>query len=210
MCGSCIGTHLLLHLSWMKRSPLLLQIPVFCMGGSKVKSWNRLVCGSVELDLFDCNILTAFPPLFVSLCVCVCVCVCPSMCVCVCLSKDLSGALDAATECQKQYGQLPRIHDIIVALVETGDTEQLQKGASSFSLSSSLSIAPHPSPSLLVFLHFSYLSPSLIILHLSSSSSISPPPSHPPPSLLSLSSSSSISPHPSIPQPTLSQGVEGL
>ncbi|XP_067092974.1 leucine-rich PPR motif-containing protein, mitochondrial [Osmerus mordax] len=42
-------------------------------------------------------------------------------------SKDLSGALDAATECQKQYGQLPRIHDIIVALVETGDTEQLQK-----------------------------------------------------------------------------------
>lgn len=42
-------------------------------------------------------------------------------------SKDLSGALEAATESQKQYGQLPRIHDIIVGLVEAGDTEQLQK-----------------------------------------------------------------------------------
>lgn len=47
--------------------------------------------------------------------------------VCVC-SKDLAGALDAALECQKLYNQLPRIHDIIVGLVEKGDTELLQKG----------------------------------------------------------------------------------
>ncbi|XP_054455932.1 leucine-rich PPR motif-containing protein, mitochondrial [Anoplopoma fimbria] len=42
-------------------------------------------------------------------------------------SKDLAGALEAALECQKLYNQLPRIHDIIVALVEKGDTELLQK-----------------------------------------------------------------------------------
>uniref|UniRef100_A0A8C3B2A9 Leucine rich pentatricopeptide repeat containing n=1 Tax=Cyclopterus lumpus TaxID=8103 RepID=A0A8C3B2A9_CYCLU len=42
-------------------------------------------------------------------------------------SKDLSGALEAAMECQKHYNHLPRIHDIIVALVEKGDTELLQK-----------------------------------------------------------------------------------
>ncbi|CAL8254083.1 unnamed protein product [Lota lota] len=42
-------------------------------------------------------------------------------------SNDLSAALEAAMECQKRYGQLPRIHDIIVGLVETGDTELLQK-----------------------------------------------------------------------------------
>ncbi|XP_042289821.1 leucine-rich PPR motif-containing protein, mitochondrial [Thunnus maccoyii] len=42
-------------------------------------------------------------------------------------SKDLSGALDAALECQKRYNHLPRIHDIIVGLVEKGDTELLQK-----------------------------------------------------------------------------------
>lgn len=42
-------------------------------------------------------------------------------------SKDLSGALEAALECQKLYKHLPRIHDIIVALVEKGDTELLQK-----------------------------------------------------------------------------------
>lgn len=40
---------------------------------------------------------------------------------------DLSGALDAALECQKRYGYLPRIHDILVQLVEKGDTELLQK-----------------------------------------------------------------------------------
>uniref|UniRef100_A0A7N8XD71 Leucine rich pentatricopeptide repeat containing n=1 Tax=Mastacembelus armatus TaxID=205130 RepID=A0A7N8XD71_9TELE len=42
-------------------------------------------------------------------------------------SKDLSGALEAAIECQKRYKHLPRLHDIIVGLVEKGDTEQLQK-----------------------------------------------------------------------------------
>lgn len=43
-------------------------------------------------------------------------------------SKDLSGALEAALECQKLYSHLPRIHDIIVALMEKGDTELLQRG----------------------------------------------------------------------------------
>ncbi|XP_061693237.1 leucine-rich PPR motif-containing protein, mitochondrial [Syngnathoides biaculeatus] len=42
-------------------------------------------------------------------------------------SNDLSGALDAALDCQKRYGHLPRIHDIVVILVEKGDTELLQK-----------------------------------------------------------------------------------
>uniref|UniRef100_A0A3P9M7R0 Leucine-rich pentatricopeptide repeat containing n=1 Tax=Oryzias latipes TaxID=8090 RepID=A0A3P9M7R0_ORYLA len=42
-------------------------------------------------------------------------------------SKDVAGALEATIECQKLYNQLPRIHDIIVALVEKGDTEVLQK-----------------------------------------------------------------------------------
>ncbi|XP_039995324.1 leucine-rich PPR motif-containing protein, mitochondrial [Xiphias gladius] len=42
-------------------------------------------------------------------------------------SKDLPGALEAALECQKHYNQLPRIHDILVGLVEKGDTELLQK-----------------------------------------------------------------------------------
>uniref|UniRef100_A0A8C7RXD9 Leucine-rich pentatricopeptide repeat containing n=1 Tax=Oncorhynchus mykiss TaxID=8022 RepID=A0A8C7RXD9_ONCMY len=42
-------------------------------------------------------------------------------------TKDLGGALEAAMECQKQYGQLPRIHDVICGLVERGDTELLQK-----------------------------------------------------------------------------------
>ncbi|XP_049456394.1 leucine-rich PPR motif-containing protein, mitochondrial [Epinephelus fuscoguttatus] len=41
--------------------------------------------------------------------------------------KDLPGALEAAMECHKLYSQLPRIHDILVRLVEKGDTEQLQK-----------------------------------------------------------------------------------
>uniref|UniRef100_A0A669B901 Leucine rich pentatricopeptide repeat containing n=1 Tax=Oreochromis niloticus TaxID=8128 RepID=A0A669B901_ORENI len=43
------------------------------------------------------------------------------------VSKDVSGALEAALECQKRYNHLPRIHDIIVALVEKGETELLQK-----------------------------------------------------------------------------------
>uniref|UniRef100_A0AAQ5ZNC9 PROP1-like PPR domain-containing protein n=1 Tax=Amphiprion ocellaris TaxID=80972 RepID=A0AAQ5ZNC9_AMPOC len=42
-------------------------------------------------------------------------------------SNDVPGALEAALECQKRYNHLPRIHDIIVALVERGDTDLLQK-----------------------------------------------------------------------------------
>ncbi|KAM9344741.1 leucine-rich PPR motif-containing protein, mitochondrial [Symphorus nematophorus] len=42
-------------------------------------------------------------------------------------SNDLSGALNAAVECQKRYKHMPRIHDIIVGLVQKGDTELLQK-----------------------------------------------------------------------------------
>ncbi|XP_072292461.1 leucine-rich PPR motif-containing protein, mitochondrial [Eucyclogobius newberryi] len=42
-------------------------------------------------------------------------------------SNDLSGALNAAMECQQRYRHLPRIHDIIVCLVQQGDTELLQK-----------------------------------------------------------------------------------
>ncbi|XP_056251178.1 leucine-rich PPR motif-containing protein, mitochondrial [Seriola aureovittata] len=41
--------------------------------------------------------------------------------------KDLPGALEAVLECQKRYNHMPRIHDILVALVEKGDTELLQK-----------------------------------------------------------------------------------
>lgn len=51
-------------------------------------------------------------------------CFSPHLC-----SKDVAGALEATIECQKLYNQLPRIHDIIVALVEKGDTEVLQKGS---------------------------------------------------------------------------------
>ncbi|XP_005727369.1 leucine-rich PPR motif-containing protein, mitochondrial isoform X1 [Pundamilia nyererei] len=43
------------------------------------------------------------------------------------VSKDVSGALEAALECQTRYNHLPRIHDIIVALMEKGETELLQK-----------------------------------------------------------------------------------
>ncbi|XP_041645384.1 leucine-rich PPR motif-containing protein, mitochondrial [Cheilinus undulatus] len=42
-------------------------------------------------------------------------------------SDDLAGALEAALDCQKRYNILPRIHDIIVGLVEKGDTALLQK-----------------------------------------------------------------------------------
>ncbi|KAM7385366.1 hypothetical protein PAMP_001453 [Pampus punctatissimus] len=42
-------------------------------------------------------------------------------------SNDLSGAIEAALDCQKRYSQLPQIHNIIVALMEKGDTELLQK-----------------------------------------------------------------------------------
>lgn len=49
------------------------------------------------------------------------------VCVCVC-SLDLSGAMNAVMECQNRYGHLPRIHDVIVGLVEKGETDLLQKG----------------------------------------------------------------------------------
>ncbi|KAM9365070.1 LOW QUALITY PROTEIN: leucine-rich PPR motif-containing protein, mitochondrial [Pholidichthys leucotaenia] len=42
-------------------------------------------------------------------------------------SKDIPGAMEAVEQCQKRYNQLPSMHDIIVALVENGDTELLQK-----------------------------------------------------------------------------------
>ncbi|XP_010790169.1 leucine-rich PPR motif-containing protein, mitochondrial-like [Notothenia coriiceps] len=42
-------------------------------------------------------------------------------------SQDLSGALEAAIECQKRYNHMPSVHRIIVGLVEKGDTELLQK-----------------------------------------------------------------------------------
>lgn len=49
--------------------------------------------------------------------------------VCVCDdSGDVIGALEASMECQKQYNQMPRIHDVICRLVEKGETEPLQKG----------------------------------------------------------------------------------
>ncbi|XP_061915032.1 leucine-rich PPR motif-containing protein, mitochondrial isoform X2 [Entelurus aequoreus] len=42
-------------------------------------------------------------------------------------SDDLPGAVEAMLECQKRYKLLPRIHDIIVGLIEKGNTELLQK-----------------------------------------------------------------------------------
>lgn len=43
-------------------------------------------------------------------------------------SGDYTGAFNAAVECNKQYNQMPKIHDLISALVEKGDAELLQKG----------------------------------------------------------------------------------
>ncbi|XP_058507981.1 leucine-rich PPR motif-containing protein, mitochondrial [Solea solea] len=48
-------------------------------------------------------------------------------------SQDLSGALEAVLECQRRYKQLPRIHDVLVGLVEKGETELLQKAMDSVS-----------------------------------------------------------------------------
>ncbi|XP_019108650.2 leucine-rich PPR motif-containing protein, mitochondrial [Larimichthys crocea] len=42
-------------------------------------------------------------------------------------SSDLPGALEAVLEFQKRYKLMPRMHDVIVGLVEKGDTELLQK-----------------------------------------------------------------------------------
>uniref|UniRef100_A0A8B9LJ13 PROP1-like PPR domain-containing protein n=1 Tax=Astyanax mexicanus TaxID=7994 RepID=A0A8B9LJ13_ASTMX len=41
--------------------------------------------------------------------------------------EDLTGALDAVIECNKLYQQLPRLHQVICALINKGDTELLQK-----------------------------------------------------------------------------------
>ncbi|KAG7283190.1 hypothetical protein CRUP_000552, partial [Coryphaenoides rupestris] len=38
-----------------------------------------------------------------------------------------SGRLEAAMECQKRYGVMPRLHDILVHLVDSGNTDLLQK-----------------------------------------------------------------------------------
>ncbi|KAJ8248315.1 hypothetical protein GJAV_G00240690 [Gymnothorax javanicus] len=40
---------------------------------------------------------------------------------------DHVGALEAVLACVKQYGLLPRLHDVLCALVEKGETELLQK-----------------------------------------------------------------------------------
>ncbi|XP_064172695.1 leucine-rich PPR motif-containing protein, mitochondrial [Anguilla rostrata] len=40
---------------------------------------------------------------------------------------DHVGALDAVLACVKQYGLLPRLHDVLCGLVEKGETELLQK-----------------------------------------------------------------------------------
>ncbi|XP_013886428.1 leucine-rich PPR motif-containing protein, mitochondrial [Austrofundulus limnaeus] len=42
-------------------------------------------------------------------------------------SNDVAGALDAAMECQTLYHKFPLTHSILVALVEKGDTDLLQK-----------------------------------------------------------------------------------
>ncbi|XP_069035958.1 leucine-rich PPR motif-containing protein, mitochondrial [Lepisosteus oculatus] len=40
---------------------------------------------------------------------------------------DLSSALDAAMDCHRHYGHMPRFHDVLCGLVEKGDTDLLQK-----------------------------------------------------------------------------------
>ncbi|KAK1791516.1 hypothetical protein P4O66_013518 [Electrophorus voltai] len=40
---------------------------------------------------------------------------------------DFAGALEAVMECETQYHQLPRIHDVLCGIVKKGDTELLQK-----------------------------------------------------------------------------------
>ncbi|XP_008319858.1 leucine-rich PPR motif-containing protein, mitochondrial [Cynoglossus semilaevis] len=41
--------------------------------------------------------------------------------------KDLSGALDMAMQCQERYQVFPRVHDVLVGLIENGEKELLQK-----------------------------------------------------------------------------------
>ncbi|XP_051945899.1 leucine-rich PPR motif-containing protein, mitochondrial [Xyrauchen texanus] len=52
---------------------------------------------------------------------------CSPLITCYLESGDYAGAYDAAVECHKQYNQIPKIHDLICALVEKGDAEMLQK-----------------------------------------------------------------------------------
>nr|XP_055025891.1 leucine-rich PPR motif-containing protein, mitochondrial [Misgurnus anguillicaudatus] len=52
---------------------------------------------------------------------------CAPLVTCFLESGDYAGAFDAAVECNKQYHQMPKIHDIICGLVEKGDAELLQK-----------------------------------------------------------------------------------
>lgn len=65
------------------------------------------------------------------------------MCACVWLytsRNDLTGALQAVMEFHNRYTHLPRIHDVIVGLVEKGDTEQLQIGTHTLCIQQALSL----------------------------------------------------------------------
>ncbi|KAI7805611.1 leucine-rich PPR motif-containing protein, mitochondrial [Triplophysa rosa] len=52
---------------------------------------------------------------------------CAPLITCYLESGDYAGAFNAAVECNKQYNQMPKIHDLICGLVEKGDAELLQK-----------------------------------------------------------------------------------
>ncbi|XP_038075388.1 leucine-rich PPR motif-containing protein, mitochondrial-like [Patiria miniata] len=43
------------------------------------------------------------------------------------IKKDIQGALQCIQDCQTKYGVMPHFHEILVKLVEDGDTDQLQK-----------------------------------------------------------------------------------
>ena len=42
--------------------------------------------------------------------------------------NDIAGAMECVKECQTKYKLMPHFHEILIKLVEEGDTEQLQKG----------------------------------------------------------------------------------
>uniref|UniRef100_A0A671S1E1 Leucine-rich PPR motif-containing protein, mitochondrial-like n=1 Tax=Sinocyclocheilus anshuiensis TaxID=1608454 RepID=A0A671S1E1_9TELE len=52
---------------------------------------------------------------------------CSPLISCYLESENYAGAFDATVEVQKQYNQMPKIHDLICGLVENGDAELLQK-----------------------------------------------------------------------------------
>uniref|UniRef100_A0A673KYI1 Leucine-rich PPR motif-containing protein, mitochondrial-like n=1 Tax=Sinocyclocheilus rhinocerous TaxID=307959 RepID=A0A673KYI1_9TELE len=52
---------------------------------------------------------------------------CSPLIACYLESENYAGAFDATVEVQKQYNQMPKIHDLICGLVEKGDAELLQK-----------------------------------------------------------------------------------